>query len=151
MLGITSKCWLVWDLFVYYILGCEPFVCSWGLHVTQIHTHFTHSSLGGHFLCLVDFPKVSRVQASGYQHANTHHLNPSSIKQTMPKVSQLTKLWTHLSNQLAPLASNAKVSISFAILGQRKQFLTRLSVFPLSKCPALSCNHFENSFKNSIS
>ena len=23
---------LVSDLFVYYRLGCEPFVCSWGLH-----------------------------------------------------------------------------------------------------------------------
>ena len=24
---------LVSDLFVYYRLGCEPFVCSWDLHV----------------------------------------------------------------------------------------------------------------------
>ena len=24
---------LVSDLFVYYRLGCEPFVCSWGLHI----------------------------------------------------------------------------------------------------------------------
>ena len=26
---------LVSDLFVYYRLGCEPFVCSWGLHCEQ--------------------------------------------------------------------------------------------------------------------
>ena len=28
---------LVSDLFVYYRLGCEPFVCSWGLHNSKIY------------------------------------------------------------------------------------------------------------------
>ena len=27
---------LVSDLFVYYRLGCEPFVCSWGLHILSL-------------------------------------------------------------------------------------------------------------------
>ena len=30
---------LVSDLFVYYRLGCEPFVCSWGLHLYLIFSN----------------------------------------------------------------------------------------------------------------
>ena len=35
---------LVSDLFVYYRLGCEPFVCSWGLH-NLVLKKFLHSSI----------------------------------------------------------------------------------------------------------
>ena len=36
---------LVSDLFVYYRLGCEPFVCSWGLHYDATSA-FTLTNLG---------------------------------------------------------------------------------------------------------
>ena len=42
---------LVSDLFVYYRLGCEPFVCSWGLHGLALSVF--EATVWNHLICWV--------------------------------------------------------------------------------------------------
>ena len=48
---------LVSDLFVYYRLGCEPFVCSWGLHGGSIQCwsalSVSEATVWNHLICWV--------------------------------------------------------------------------------------------------
>ena len=106
-----------------------------------MHTHFTHLYIAGNFLSLTNVPAIS-----GREWLPACPSSPSEPFQLNRLYTNLAKqqtVWIHLSNLTWSFCFQCKSLHRLCLSGQSKS-LTRLGVFPISKCPVLSCTPFEN-------
>ena len=105
-------------------------------------THFTQLYIAGYSPCLTDV-----IRISGGQWVPTCPSSPSEpleLNRLYTKLAKQQTVWIHLSNLTCSFCFQCKSLNMLCHFGQSKQSLTRLSVFPISQCPAFSCTPFEN-------
>ena len=103
----------------------------------QMHTYFTQLYIAGKFPCLTDVTGIS-----GREWVPTrpsHHLNHFFFDRLSTKSANQQTVWIHLSNLTCSFCFQCKSLQMLCHCGQSKQSLTKCNVFPMSKCPALSC------------
>ena len=105
-------------------------------------THFTQLYRAGNFPCLTDVIRISGREWGPIR--PSHHLNLFPLNRLYTKLAKPQTVQIHLSNLTCSFCFQCKSLNMSCYYGQSKQSLTKCNIFPISKCPALSCTPFEN-------